>query len=116
MIRKTARFYAIFAVVLSVALLAGCPQRTTINNINTDPGRFQNKEVTIAGQVTQSFGALGNGMYQVDDGTGKMWVLSEGFGVPSKGAKVSVTGSIVQGASFAGVNYSTVLRETQKRH
>jgi hypothetical protein len=45
-----------------------------------------------------------------------MWVLSEGFGVPSKGAKVSVTGSIVQGASFAGVNYSTVLRETQKRH
>ena len=64
----------------------------------------------------RAFGALGNGMYQVDDGTGKIWVLSEGFGVPSKGAKVSVTGNIVQAASFAGVNYSTVLRETQKRH
>jgi len=103
------------ALLLSVVFLTACPQRTTINKINTDPGRYANKEVTIAGQVQQSFGALGNGMYQLSDGTGTMWVLSEGFGVPSKGAKVSVTGTIVQTATFAGVNYSTVLRETQKR-
>ena len=105
----------IFAVLLSLVLLTACPQRTTIAKINNDPGVFQNKEVSVAGQVVQSFGALGNGMYQVDDGTGKIWVLSEGFGVPAKGAKVNVTGNIVQAASFAGVNYSTVLRETQKR-
>jgi hypothetical protein len=104
-----------FAVLLSLVFLTACPQHTTIAKINNDPGVFQNKEVTVAGQVVQSFGALGNGMYQVDDGTGKIWVLSEGFGVPAKGAKVSVTGNIVQAASFAGVNYSTVLRETQKR-
>ena len=106
---------SVLAVLLSVAILTGCPQHTTISKINSDPGRFQNKEVTIAGEVSQSFGALGNGMYQVNDGTGSLWVLSEGFGVPSKGAKVSVTGTLVQAATFAGVNYSTVLRETQKR-
>jgi hypothetical protein len=113
----TKKFAGVCAIALlfSVIFLTGCPQRTTINKINTDPGRYANKEVTIAGQVQQSFGALGNGMYQVSDGTGTMWVLSEGFGVPAKGAKVSVTGDIVQTATFAGVNYSTVLRETQKR-
>jgi hypothetical protein len=106
---------ALSVVLLCIAISTACPQHTTIAKINNDPGVFQNKEVTVAGQVAQSFGALGNGMYQVDDGTGKIWVLSEGFGVPAKGAKVSVTGNIVQAASFAGVNYSTVLRETQKR-
>lgn len=116
MSKKTAELCGMAALLFSIVLLTACPQRTTINKINVDPARYQNKEVTIAGQVTQSFGALGNGMYQVNDGTGSMWVLSEGFGVPAKGAKVSVTGTVVQTATFAGVNYSTVLRETQKRH
>ncbi len=115
MSKKTRQICTVVAL-LSIALLTACPQRTTINKINVDPARYQNKEVTIAGEVSQSFGALGNGMYQVNDGTGSMWVLSEGFGVPNKGAKVSVTGTVVQTATFAGVNYSTVLRETQKRH
>ncbi len=113
---KTAQLGGIAALLFSVILLTACPQRTTINKINVDPARYQNKEVTIAGEVSQSFGALGNGMYQVNDGTGSMWVLSEGFGVPNKGAKVNVTGTVLQTATFAGVNYSTVLRETQKRH
>ena len=102
-----------------IALLAltftGCPSRKSIAEIMQDPGRYYDKEVTIVGRVTQSFGALGKGIYEVDDGTGRMWVLSEKYGVPGQGAKVASTGRVVQGITFAGQSYGTVLRETERR-
>ena len=48
----------IFAVLLPLVFLTACPQHTTIAKINNDPGVFQNKEVTVAGRVSGSFGAL----------------------------------------------------------
>lgn len=106
------------AVLISVAtlLLAGCPQRTSIGNIERDPGRFAGKEVTIAGRVTTSFGALGSGVFEVDDGTGRMWVFSERYGVPGNGAKVAVTGRIQQGFTFGGRSFAMILKETERRH
>jgi hypothetical protein len=104
------------APLLVSLFLIGCPTQTTIAEINRDPARYTNKEVTITGTVSDSMGALGRGAFQVDDGTGRMWVLSENYGVPSNGAKVSVTGRIQQGISFGGRSFATVLRETQPRH
>jgi len=101
---------------LCTLLLAGCPQRTTIANINRDPGRYSNKEVTIAGQVVSSFGALGSGVFEVDDGTGRMWVYSQSYGVPGNGSRVGVTGRIGQGFNFGGRSFATILKETKRRH
>jgi len=97
-------------------LLAGCPPRESIAGINQDPGRFAGEEITIAGRVTDSFGALGSGVFQIDDGTGTMWVFSEKFGVPGNGANLAVTGRIQQGFAFGGRNFATILRQTQRRH
>jgi hypothetical protein len=102
--------------ILGIVLLAGCPTRTSIAKINQDPGRFVGKEVTIGGRVSGSFGALGSGIFQVDDGTGNMWVYSQNFGMPGNGAKVAVTGRIEEGFNFGGRNFATILRETQRRH
>lgn len=102
--------------VLVTLFLAGCPTRTSIADINRDPGRYSGKEVTIAGRVSDSMGALGTGAFQVDDGTGRMWVISENYGVPGNDAKVSVTGRIQQGFSFGGRSFGVILRETQPRH
>ena len=77
-------------IVCAGLLLAGCPTRTSIANINRDPGRFVGKEVTIAGRVSSSFGALGSGVFQIDDGTGTMWVFSQNYGVPGNGARVGL--------------------------
>ena len=96
--------------------LAGCPQRTTIEKINRDPGHYAGKEVTIAGRVSSSFGALGSGVFQLDDGTGRMWVFSQNYGVPGNGSKVAVTGQIAQGFNFGGRNFATILKETKRRH
>ena len=106
---------SILGLVACVVLLSGCPPHKSIADIERDPGKYSNKEVTIAGNVVSSFGALGTGMYQVNDGTGTMWVVSENYGVPSKGAKVAVVGRVMDTFSFAGKNYSTVLRQTQRR-
>ena len=97
-------------------LLAACPPRESIARINQDPGRFAGKEISIAGRVTDSFGAMGSGVFQIDDGTGTMWVFSERFGVPASGAKLAVVGRIEQGFAFGGRNFAIILRETERRH
>lgn len=116
MLRMRTRILVAMLTGLSCLWLAGCPQRTTIGKINGDPGKFAGKEVTIAGRVTNSFGALGSGVFEVDDGTGRMWVFSQNYGVPNNGAKVAVTGQIQQGFSFGGRNFGTILKETERRH
>jgi hypothetical protein len=111
----TAKRVAYFITVLTLGfILAGC-ERTKIGDITADPGRFMNKEVSVAGEVTQSVGLLGKGMYQVDDGTGRLWVLANGRGVPSRGAKVGVKGRVTPTVTFMGINYATVMRETDRR-
>ncbi|PYX98095.1 MAG: hypothetical protein DMG71_01350 [Acidobacteria bacterium] len=111
-----ARVSTAVLVICGILLLAGCPTRTSVEKINRDPGRYAGKEVTIAGKVSGSFGALGSGIFQIDDGTGTMWVYSQSYGVPSNGAKVAVTGRIEQGFSFGGRSFATILRESQRRH
>jgi hypothetical protein len=104
------------SLALATLLLAGCPTRTSISAVNRDPGKYAGREVTLAGRVTDSFGALGNGVFQLDDGSGTMWVLSQGFGVPGNGAKVAVTGTVSQGFSFGGRSFAIILKQTQRRH
>ena len=106
---------ALAAVLGSMLLLAGCPTSLKIADIEKDPGRYMNKQITVNGKVSSSYGVLGMGMFQLNDGTGSIWVLSENFGVPGQGTTVSVTGQLVQTASFGGKNYSNVLRETKRR-
>ena len=113
---KKKRLLIAVASLMSLFFLAGCPTRTTIADIDRDPGRFAGKDVTIGGRVSDSFGALGNGVFQIDDGTGRMWVYSQNYGVPGNGSNVSVTGRIEQGFSFGGRSFGVILRETSRRH
>ena len=100
----------------SALLLTACPTQTNIGKINRDPDRYANKEVGIAGNVTDSYGvALVGGAYKVDDGTGSIWVVSRGGGVPSRGSRVGVRGHVLNGFNFAGRNFGTVIEETEHR-
>ena len=104
------------AVIVVMLATAACPPRKSIADINRDPARFGNREIAVAGTVTQSWGALGTGMYQIDDGTGTMWIVSSGYGVPSKGTRVGVTGYVQPTFSLAGKSFATVLKESRRRH
>jgi hypothetical protein len=116
MVRLRSRLSLTLLLIVGTLVLAACPTRTSIERINRDPGRYAGKEVAIAGHVTTSFGALGTGVYEVDDGSGRMWVFSERYGVPSDGTRVAVRGRIEQGFSFGGRSFATVMRETERRH
>jgi len=110
-----ARVVSVFVLLAGSLLLAGCPPHVSITKLNQDPGRYAGKEITIAGRVSDSFGALGRGVFQVDDGTGTMWVLTGHYGVPGAGVKVAVSGYVEQGFSLAGRNFATILKETERR-
>jgi hypothetical protein len=103
------------AATLLVVFLLGCPQQKKIGEINQDPQRYVNKDIAIKGTVVKSAGAVVLGLYQVDDGTGTMWVVSNG-NVPAKGSKIGVSGRIEPGFSFGGQSYGTTLREKERRY
>ena len=82
-------------------LLAACEQKT-INQILAEPNRYANRDVGVLGTVVQSYSVLGRGAYQIEDGTGKLWVISD-KGVPRKGARVGVKGKIKDGFDLGGL-------------
>jgi hypothetical protein len=108
------RLAAASLILTAVILLTACPSQTTISKINADPARYRNKEVAIVGTVRESYGALGTGAYEIDDGTGRLWVATR-RGVPSRGARVGVKGRVYTGFNWAGRNYGTVLEESDRR-
>jgi hypothetical protein len=107
----------IFALVLALGFavfLAGCEEKTTVNRLNGDPARYRGKEVLIIGTVTNSFGALGQGAYELDDETGKIWVITQ-RGVPAKGARVGAIGKFIEGVKFGGRTFGSALQETDRK-
>ena len=93
----------LLAMVLASAMLVlvGCEYKT-INQIMAEPQRYANRNVGITGNVVRSFSVLGAGAYQVDDGTGKMWVIAKN-NVPREGARVGVKGKIQDGFNLGGL-------------
>jgi hypothetical protein len=106
------------AILLMSLGLASC-QPTKIGDILADPGAFRGKEVSIAGTVTNSMGGsigpISAGAYEVDDGTGKLWVISEKRGAPTRGAHVGVKGHVSQSVTIMGRNFATVVQESDRR-
>ena len=97
------------AILLSTVALSGCAT-TNINRILSDPHRYRNREVRVEGTVTNVIGALNTGVYQVDDGTGKIFVVS-GRGIPAKGVRVRVNGNVTEGVNILGKSFGTSIRE-----
>jgi hypothetical protein len=104
-------------VPLTIALtmlLTGCGS-TKIGRILAEPSRYQNRNVTVEGRVTTSYGANIPGLnipgvYQVEDGSGKIYVLST-RGVPGKDARVRVKGTVTPGLNVGGRSFGTAIRE-----
>src|ERR1035441_4013417 len=82
-------------LVLVILFLPSCEQKT-ISHILADPHRYANQEVGVVGKVVRSYSVQGHGAYEVDDGTGALWVISNN-GVPREGTRVGVKGTIRDG-------------------
>jgi hypothetical protein len=98
----------------TVVLLTGCGS-VKIGRILADPGHYQGRTVSVEGRVSTAYGLSVPGLpvpgvYQVDDGSGKIYVVGN-RGVPTKEARVKVKGTVTPGLSVGGRNFGTAIRE-----
>ncbi|PYV79014.1 MAG: hypothetical protein DMG96_05670 [Acidobacteria bacterium] len=103
------------SLLSGILMLSACSHRISVESINCDPGRFHDQEITAAGRVANSFGVADAGAFELDDGTGRLWVLRDTHDLPAHNSSVTVTGRIEQGFTFAGRTFIIILRETRKR-
>lgn len=113
---RTRRTLYLSPFLLALVLgLTACPSQTNIGKINADPNRYLDKEVGVAGRVTDSYGVpFVGGAYELDDGTGRIWIITQ-RGVPSRGARVGVKGHVYSGPALRGRVFGTALQEDDRR-
>lgn len=119
--KKISNIVLVLGIGLTVLMAAACPKRVSIAEIESNPSRFRDKEVAIAGVVRDSWGLnipgtpIRGGAYKVDDGTGTIWVITEDA-VPNKGAEIGVKGKIGSGISLGGRNFGLGMMEKDRRY
>jgi hypothetical protein len=74
--------------------LNACSRTIRIRDLLDRPQEYDGKTVQVEGTVTQSIGVLGTGAFEIDDGTGKIFVIARGQGVPREGAKTKAKGRL----------------------
>ena len=96
--QRRATLCALLAIALpGTAMIAtsGCggkkDQSQIIGRLLNAPAEFANRDLDVVGKVVKTFdptgGLLGLAAYQVEDGSGKIWVISRA-GAPSVGQDI----------------------------
>ncbi len=113
----TSRLLRLCAALTAGAALTGCVTSATIQQIRTDPGRYQNKSVSVSGTVTNSVGTplLPLQFYTLADGTGEINVLARSNNTPAKGAQVRVKGRVNQVAALGNRSIGLHLQEENRK-
>lgn len=106
--------FARLTIVLGfAAALSACALHPSVAELKYNPGRYQDKTVSINGVVTSSWGVPMFNVYKVDDGTGELTVVSrDGRRTPSKGARINVKGRVNDIATFGGRAMGLHLEQT----
>jgi hypothetical protein len=95
------RSFGLALLVAASVVSTACGART-INHVLADPARYRDREVKLSGAVTDSYSFVGQGAYQLDDNTGKLWIVSN-RGVPRRGARVTVKGTVREGFNLGSL-------------
>ena len=90
--------------------LSACSSTIRIRDLLDRPQEYDGKTVQVEGTVTQSAGVLGTGAFEIDDGTGKIFVISKGQGVPRQGAKSKAQGRFESVFSFLGRTMAAIVQ------
>jgi hypothetical protein len=110
----------LIGLLLTSGLAVYAAKTRSIGDLESNPGKYENKTVKITGIVRDASGVnipiLGvrGGCYKLDDGTGSIWVCGE-EGVPTKGAEITVKGKLQTGAVIRGKNYGLVIIEKDRK-
>ena len=110
---RFARFALTLLIVGSASACATSFRNPRVADLREHPSRYQNHTVSIDGVVTTSWSVplAPFRMYKVDDGTGEVTVLSQGFRTPARGAHVRVKGRVDDVAVLGGQAFGLHLTE-----
>ncbi|MFS8892679.1 hypothetical protein [Synechococcus sp. O70.1] len=107
----------VLLLCLSLAL-GGCSQLarlglgiTPIAQIEQDPSRYAN--VYVRGRVVNQIGAFGQGVYEIQDHSGSLWVLTD-KGLPAMNSTITVRGKVQEGILLAGRRFGVSLVEVER--
>ncbi len=90
--------------------LGACAPTLRISDLLDEPQRYDGRTVQVEGMVTRSAGLFGAGAYQVDDGTGSIYVIAQGRGVPREGAKTKAKGRFQSVFNLAGRTIAAIVQ------
>jgi hypothetical protein len=110
------RFTRVVAAAAVGACTASCAlslRSPHVADLQHNPGRYQDRTVSVSGVVTSSWGLplVPFRMYKVDDGTGEVTVVSQGLRTPARGEHVRVKGRVGDLAVLGGRPLGLHLRE-----
>jgi len=109
---------AIAAALVSAVVIAGCAARgVRVAELKDQPTKYATKSVSITGVVTSSWGVplLPFQVYNIDDGSGEITVVSQSGRVPARGTRVQVRGKVNEFAVFGGRSIGLHLREEDRK-
>jgi hypothetical protein len=111
---RLSRLGAAFALALLVAGCGLATRRPSVAELKYNPGRYQDRTVSINGVVTSSWGVplVPVRLYKVDDGTGEVTVLAQNGRVPTKGSRVRVEGRVEDVATLGGQAIGLHIKQT----
>jgi hypothetical protein len=118
--RKLSKGLVLSLTIFAAIFTAACPKRVSIADIEANPGRYADKEIAVAGRVSDSYGInipgtpIRGGAYKITDGTGSIWIFTEDT-VPAKGAELGVSGRIGSGVNWKGRNYGLGMYEKDRK-
>lgn len=104
--------------VLAAFLITGCAARgVRVAELKDQPTKYATKTVSITGVVTNSWGIplMPYQLYNVDDGSGEITVLSRNGRTPARGTRVEVKGEIREVAVFGGRSVGLHLQEEDRK-
>jgi hypothetical protein len=109
----------LFAVaLLSAFVITGCAARgVRIAELKDRPTKYATKSVSVTGVVTNSWGIplVPFQLYNVDDGSGEITVLSRSGRTPARGTRVQVRGKVNEVAVFGGRSVGLHLQEEDRK-
>ena len=106
------------AVCLGTFLLAGCAARgVRVAELRDQPTKYATRSVSVDGVVTSSWGVplMPFQLYNVDDGSGEITVLSRSGRAPARGTHVKVKGKLNEFAVFGGRSVGLHLQEEDRK-
>jgi hypothetical protein len=103
--------------LVAIMMLSGCAlvtSRPSIAELKYNPGRYQDRTVSIDGVVTSSWGVplVPFRLYKVNDGTDEVTVVAQNGRTPTRGAHVRVKGRVNDFASFGGTSLGVHIQQT----